>query len=122
MYKIINDRGCLGMTEAPTYIKRAENGCFILCPEPEASGIAFEGERYHLYGRDEIPDVESVMLVHVDAGAELDGTNAEVMALREDLATTDEAAIELYEGQLAQQEINAAQDDALIELYELIGG
>lgn len=38
------------------------------------------------------------------------------------LAQTDETAIELFEAQAAQEEINAAQDDALIELYELIGG
>ncbi|MCI9485315.1 MAG: hypothetical protein HFH27_12780 [Clostridiaceae bacterium] len=38
------------------------------------------------------------------------------------LASADEAAIELYEASLAQQEITAAQDDALIELYEMLGG
>lgn len=42
--------------------------------------------------------------------------------LEQALAQTDETAIELFEMQLAQDEINAAQDDALIELYELIGG
>ena len=38
------------------------------------------------------------------------------------LAQTDETAIELFEAQAAQEEINAAQDDALIELYEMVGG
>lgn len=38
------------------------------------------------------------------------------------LASADEAAIELYEASLAQWEITAAQDDALIELYEMLGG
>lgn len=42
--------------------------------------------------------------------------------LAEQLATTDETAIELYEATLEQETINAAQDDALIELFELIGG
>lgn len=39
------------------------------------------------------------------------------------LQEVDDTAIELYEANLEQQEINTAQDDALIELYEnLIGG
>lgn len=38
------------------------------------------------------------------------------------LALADEAAIELFENQLAQEEINTAQDEALIELYEIMEG
>lgn len=34
MFRIIKDGGSVGMTEAPTYIKQAENGCYVLCPEP----------------------------------------------------------------------------------------
>ena len=61
----------IGMTETPTYIKQAENGCYNLCPEPEASGIAFEGTPYRLLGR-EAPEVmgklDAVMLEETDAG------------------------------------------------------
>lgn len=46
----------------------------------------------------------------------------ETAALQEQLTQADDTAIELYEMQLAQEEINAAQDDALIEIYEMIGG
>lgn len=45
-----------------------------------------------------------------------------ITALEEQLLLTDETAVELYEMQLAQEEINIAQDTALIELYEMIGG
>lgn len=45
-----------------------------------------------------------------------------IAALEEQVAQADETAIELYEMQMAQEEINAAQDDALIEIYEMIGG
>ena len=45
-----------------------------------------------------------------------------IRSLEFQLAQTDEVAIELYEAQIANEEINAAQDDALIELYEMIGG
>ena len=56
------------MTAAPNYIKQVENGCYNLCPEPEASGIVFDGTVYHLLGRAELADVETVMLEEVDSG------------------------------------------------------
>ena len=49
-------------------------------------------------------------------------TNQKFSEVNESLALADETAIELYEVQMAQEDINAAQDDALIELYEMIGG
>lgn len=49
-------------------------------------------------------------------------TEERLAALEEQVAQADETAIELYEMQLMQDEINAAQDDALIEIYEMIGG
>ena len=61
MFKITKDGATVAMTEAPNYIKQAENGCFVLCPEAEATGIAHNGTVYHLLGR---PDM---------AGAEING-------------------------------------------------
>lgn len=72
MYKITRNGGAsIGMTERPTYITKAPNGCFILCPDDEAMGIAFEGQVYHLLGRDALEDVETVMLEEVDGGGEI---------------------------------------------------
>ncbi len=71
MYKIIKNRNTLAMTEAPTYIKKAANGCYVLCPEPEAQGIAYNGQVFHLLGREEMEDVETVMLEETDAGEEI---------------------------------------------------
>lgn len=42
--------------------------------------------------------------------------------LEEQLEASDEAVIELYESQIAQDEALAAQDEAIIELYELLQG
>ena len=49
MIKIIKDGTSLGMTEAPTYVRQAENGCFVLCQEAEATGIVHHhgGGREH---------------------------------------------------------------------------
>lgn len=41
-------------------------------------------------------------------------------SLEEQLSLADETAIELYEAQMAQEEINNAQDEALIEIYEML--
>ena len=71
MYRITKDGASLGMTEAPTYIKKAPNGCLVLCPENEAMGIAHEGQVYSLLGREPLPDAPTIMLEQVDGGAEV---------------------------------------------------
>ena len=71
MFKITRNGESLGMTEAPNYIKLTENGSYNLCPEPEASGIAFAGKVYHLLGRTAMEGVDTVMLEEVDAGDEI---------------------------------------------------
>ena len=71
MLKITRNGESLGMTEAPNYIKLTENGSYNLCPEPEASGIAFAGKVYHLLGRAAMEGVDTVMLEEVDAGDEI---------------------------------------------------
>ena len=74
MFRIIrtSDGESLGMTEAPTFIKLADNGCFITCPEPEASGIVFGGKPYQLLGHEAMEsdeELETVMLETADSGA-----------------------------------------------------
>lgn len=71
MYKIIKDGDTLGMTEAPNYIKQTENGCFALCPEPEAQGIVHNGTPYHLLGRNAMDGVDTVTMEETDAGAQI---------------------------------------------------
>ena len=58
-----SDGTVLALTEDVTYIKKADNGCYILCPEPDASGIS-----YHLFGRKPLDDAESVILEPTDIG------------------------------------------------------
>ncbi len=75
MYKLSRNGESLGMTEALTYIKTAANGCYVLCPEPEASGIVFAGAVYHLPGRPELEGADTVAVEVVDAGEEIEKTN-----------------------------------------------
>lgn len=71
MYQLTRNGASLGMTEAPTFIKQAKNGCFILCPEPEASGIVYANAVYHLLGREDMAGAETVTLDEVDAGQKI---------------------------------------------------
>lgn len=48
-------------------------------------------------------------------------TEQRLTEMEQQLIATDEIAVELYEQQLAQEEINIAQDEALCELYEMMG-
>ena len=68
MFRIIKDGASLGLTEKLNYIMQAENGCYVLCPEQNASGIVFEGTPYHLLGRDSLEGLETVSLEETDAG------------------------------------------------------
>ncbi len=89
MYRITRDGGaCIGMTEAPNYIKQAQNGSYVLCPEPEASGIAFNGVAYHIMGRTALKGAETVMLEEVDAGPD-------ILAANRTLADTDGMVVDL---------------------------
>ena len=80
MFKILKGGTQLGMTEALSYIKKAKNGCYVLCSEPEASGIVFSGPPYQLAGRPERGDVETVTVEEADAGTELQLVNHTVTA------------------------------------------
>ena len=71
MFRIIKDGASIGLTENLNYIKQAENGCYVLCPEPDASGIVFGGTVYHLLGRTGLDGVETVSLEEADGGMEI---------------------------------------------------
>lgn len=65
-----SDGTVLALTEDVTYIKKADNGCYILCPEPDASGISYAGTPYQLLDRDPMgDDLENVMLEQTDIGS-----------------------------------------------------
>ena len=68
MYKISSAGATLAMTEAPNYIRQAENGCFVLCAAEDAAGIVHAGTVYHLLGRPDIEGTETVTLEQTDAG------------------------------------------------------
>ena len=48
MFKIFENGTEIGVADKLTFIKKADNGCFVLCAEDEAQGIAFNGETFTL--------------------------------------------------------------------------
>ena len=51
-----------------TVLALTEDVTYILCPEPDASGISYAGTPYHLFGRKPLDDAESVILEPTDIG------------------------------------------------------
>ena len=46
MYKIITYTGETHLTEKPNFIRKHENGCFVLTDEATAEGVAYHGTPY----------------------------------------------------------------------------
>lgn len=113
MFKIIKDGTSLGMTEAPTYVRQAENGCFVLCQEGQATGIAYGGTVYHLLGREVLEGAESVILEETDAGAEIQAAG-ESAANNAKLSGQLSAAAKLY-----VQAATDVPDETALEMPDL---
>ena len=113
MFKIIKDGTSLGMTEAPTYVRQAENGCFVLCQEGQATGIAYGGTVYHLLGREALEGAESVIREETDAGAEIQAAG-ESAANNAKLSGQLSAAAKLY-----VQAATDVPDETALEMPDL---
>jgi hypothetical protein len=85
------------LIEQPTYVQQLPNGAFGLCSEPEATGIAYEGKAYHLEGRAEMGDAETVSLIAVDAGEVANEQAAGLTSALLELTNTQLALCEVYE-------------------------
>ena len=46
MYKIITNTGETYLTEKPNFIRKHENGCFVLTDEEMAEGVAYHSTPY----------------------------------------------------------------------------
>ena len=46
MYKIITNTGETHLTEKPNFIRKHENGCFVLTDKDTAEGVAYQGTSY----------------------------------------------------------------------------
>lgn len=63
MYKIITNTGETHLTEKPTFIRKHENGCFVLTDVNHAEGVAYNGTPYLF--------VDGTICFEVDKGADI---------------------------------------------------
>ena len=63
MYKIITNTGKTHLTERPNFIRKHENGCFVLTSEATAEGVAYNGIPYLF--------ADGAMTCEVDKGADI---------------------------------------------------
>ena len=95
MYDIRKDGALLALTEQVNYIRLHPDGFYLLCPEAEAQGVAVAGTPYHLMGRDEMPECETVLVQETDAGRVLREEQAKAAAEAR-LTSQMQAAVKLY--------------------------
>lgn len=95
MYEIRKDGALLALTEQVNYIRLHPDGFYLLCPEAEAQGVAVAGTPYHLMGRDEMPECETVLVQETDAGTALQAAQ-ETAAEGEKMTGQMQAAVKLY--------------------------
>lgn len=84
MYKIITNTGETHLTEKPTFIRKHENGCFVLTDEATAEGVAHHGTPYLFK--------DGAQVCEVDAGADIQAYQ-ETEALTLELAADYEARL-----------------------------
>ena len=84
MYKIITHTGETHLTEKPNFIRKHENGCFVLTDEATAEGVAYHGTPYLFK--------DGNIVTEVDIGADLLEAQ-ETEALTLELAADHEARL-----------------------------
>jgi len=65
MYRMFKDETVLATVTNPVWVKKQDNGSYGLCGEQEAQGIVIEGTVYHVEGRDELAETESVSVTEI---------------------------------------------------------
>ena len=89
MYKIITHTGETHLTEKPNFIRKHENGCFVLADEAVAEGVAYNGTPYLF--------ADGVIVIEVDVGAD-------ILAVKETESLTLELAAD-HEARLCEIEL-----------------
>lgn len=76
MFKLFNTADeRIGMTDNLNYIRKHENGSYVLCEEKDATGIAFNGAVYSLFVDDLLDDSPLVRIETTEAAIEIDNVN-----------------------------------------------
>ena len=84
MYKIITHTGETHLTEKPNFIRKHENGCFVLTDKDHAEGVAYQGTPYLF--------ADGVLCFEFDSGKNL-SEQSDTNALTLEIAADHEARL-----------------------------
>ena len=114
MYRIVKDGATVGITGALNYIKLQDNGCYGLCSEAEAQGVAFGGVPYQLESKIEMGGLEAVTVAEVN---EIDVTSDHLAAAQVFVEQAEKGNVD--EGIAAQHpELFAEWDGNSVAVYD----
>ena len=68
MYKIITNTGETHLSEKPNFIRKHENGCFVLTDEATAEGVAYHGTPYLFKDGAHVAEIDGGELTQETAG------------------------------------------------------
>ena len=94
MYKIITSTGETHLTEKPTFIRKHENGCFVLTDEAMAEGVAYNGTPYIFAEGNAVHEFDAADLVK-ETEEENKNLKAQIAALSDQNDFQEELIVEL---------------------------
>ena len=94
MYKIITNTGETHLTEKPNFIRKHENGCFVLTDEETAEGVAYNGTPYIFAEGNSVHEFDSADLVK-ETEEENKNLKAQIAALSDQNDFQEELIVEL---------------------------
>ena len=68
MYAIMSGGALLALCDRPRYVKVNEEGVYVEAQEPEAEGIAVNGDLYNLPGGTAIPGAPEAVPIEAESG------------------------------------------------------
>ena len=94
MYKIITHTGETYLTEKPNFIRKHENGCFVLTDEVTAEGVAYNGTPYIFAEGNSVHEFDAADLVK-ETEEENKNLKAQIAALSDQNDFQEELIVEL---------------------------
>ena len=94
MYKIITHTGETHLTEKPNFIRKHENGCFVMTDEETAEGVAYNGTPYIFAGGNSVHEFDAADLVK-ETEEENKNLKAQIAALSDQNDFQEELIVEL---------------------------
>ena len=94
MYKIITHTGETHLTEKPNFIRKHQNGCFVMTDEETAEGVAYNGTPYIFAEGNAVHEFDAADLVK-ETEEENKNLKSQIAALSDQNDFQEELIVEL---------------------------